>query len=105
MGVLIERTPDRRPEPPSTALRLRAAALFASTLQASEHPSAEQVHRAVATTLRRLGTAGCTARLASEFGDHPELAATRMAWALATIRGDHQAADSVPAGRTLALAG
>jgi hypothetical protein len=106
MGLLIERTPDRRPEPPSTPLKLRAAALFTSALQASEHPSDEQVHWAVATTLQRLGTAGCAARLAGEFGDHPELAAARMAWALATIRGAYQTPDSVPmpAPRALALA-
>ena len=107
MGVLIEKTLDRGPGPRSTAQTLRAAALFASTLQASEHPSAEQVRWAVATTLQRLGTAGCAARLAGEFGDHPELAATRMAWALATIRSDYPMADSVlaPALRGLALAG
>jgi hypothetical protein len=104
MGVLIERTAERRPDPPSTAQRLRAAALFASTLQASEHPSTEQVHRAVATTLRRLGAAGCAARLAGEFGDHPELAAARMAWALATVRTDPRTPDSLPAP-ALALAG
>jgi len=104
MGVLIERTADRRPDPPSRAQRMRAAALFASTLQASEHPSAEQVRGAVTTTLRRLGTAGCSARLAGEFGDHPELAAARMAWALATIRNDYRTPDSVPP-LALALAG
>jgi hypothetical protein len=102
MGVLIER--DRRPDPPSVAHRRRAAALFASTLQASEHPSAEQVRGAVATTLRRLGTAGCSARVAGEFGDHPELAAARMAWALATIRNDYRTPDSLPTP-ALALAG
>ena len=104
MGVLIERTPDRRPDPPSPAQRLRAAALFASTLQASEHPSAEQVRRAVATTLRRLGAGGCSAGVAGEFGDHPELAAARMAWALATVRNDYRTPDSLPAP-ALALAG
>jgi hypothetical protein len=86
MGVLIERTPDRGPDPQSATLKRHAEALFASTVQASEHPSAEQVRRAVTTTLERLGTAGCAARLAGEFGDHPELAATRMTWALARIR-------------------
>jgi hypothetical protein len=56
------------------------------TLQTSDHPSAEQVRRAVATTLQRLGAAGCAARLAGEFDDHPELAAMRMTWALATVQ-------------------
>jgi hypothetical protein len=42
--------------------------------------------------------------VAGEFGDHPELAAARMAWALATIRNDYRTPDSVPS-RALALAG
>lgn len=107
MGVLIERTPDRGPDPQSATLKRHAEALFASTLQASDHPSAEQVRRAVTTMLERLGTAGCADRLAGEFGDHPELAAARMTWALATIRGNRltpeSALDSAP--RLLALAG
>jgi hypothetical protein len=107
MGVLTARTPDRGPDPQGTALKLHAEALFASNLQASDRPSAEQIGEAVATTLQRLGTAGCAARLAGEFGDHPELAATRMTWALATIRGNHLTADPTftPARRTLVLAG
>lgn len=107
MGVLIERIPDRGPEPQSAALERHAEALFASTLQPSDRPSAEQVHRAVATTLQRLGMAGCTARLAGEFGDHPELAAIRMTWALSTIHRDYLISHSVrtPAPPALALAG
>jgi hypothetical protein len=107
MGVLIGRIPDGGPDPRSTALKLRAEALFASTIQASEHPSAQQVRSAVATTLRRFGTAGCASRLAGEFGDHPDLAATRMAWALATIRSDYLTSDPAvsPAPGALALAG
>jgi hypothetical protein len=98
MGVLTATGPD----PYRAALKLRAEALFASNLQASDRPSAEQVRRAVATTLQRLGTAGCAARLAGEFGDHPELAASRMSWALATVRGNPAVA---PARRSLLLAG
>jgi hypothetical protein len=107
MGVVTARTPDRGPDPQSTALKLRAEALFASNLQASDRPSAEQVGQAVAATLQRLGTAGCAARLAGEFGDHPELAATRMTWALATVRGNHLTSDPAftPARRPLLLAG
>jgi hypothetical protein len=63
----------------------RAEALFASTLQPSGSPSSEQVRRVVATIFRRLGTSGCAARTAAEFGDHPDTAAARMCWALATI--------------------
>jgi hypothetical protein len=87
---------DRTPDP----LNLRAEALFASPLQASEHPSTDQVRRAVATTLQRLGTDGCAACLAAEFGDHPDLAATRMTWALTTIH-----TTDPPSARALALAG
>ena len=95
MAVLTERTLDGGPAARSAAETLHVQALFASTLQASERPSAEQVRRAVVTTLQRFGTAGCTARLAGEFGDHPELAASRMAWALTTIRTDCPMVDSV----------
>ena len=70
----------------STMEAIRAEALFASTLQASESLASDHVRLAVATTLRRLGSDGCAAHLAAEFGDHPDLAPTRMAWALATIR-------------------
>ena len=49
---------------------VRAEALFASTLQPSGSTSPDQVRAAVATTLRRLGSSGCAARMAGEFGDH-----------------------------------
>ena len=65
---------------------VRAEALFVSTLQCSEVPAAEQVRRAVATTLRQRGIRGCAAQVAGEFGDHPETAVTRMRWAIETIR-------------------
>ncbi len=61
---------------------VRAEALFASTLQSSESPTADQVRRAVSATLHRLGATGCAALLAGEFGEHPDTAAARMTWAL-----------------------
>jgi hypothetical protein len=64
----------------------RAEALFASTLQSSQSPSPDRVRREVDSTLLQLGTRGCAERLACEFGDHPDTAITRMAWALALIR-------------------
>jgi hypothetical protein len=70
----------------STFEAVRAEALFLSCLQSSESPSHEQVRAAVADTLRRFGTRGCAAQVAGEFGDHPETAVPRMAWALATVR-------------------
>jgi hypothetical protein len=65
---------------------VRAEALFASSLQVSQEPSALEVRTAVTTTLRRLGVNGCTARVAGEFGEYPETAAARMGWALRMIR-------------------
>jgi hypothetical protein len=64
----------------------RAEALFASSLQVSDRASADGVRSAVAATLRRLRVGGCVAHVAAEFGDHPDTAVRRMAWALATVR-------------------
>src|SRR5215467_11731131 len=58
-----------------------ADALFASMLQRSDEPSAGQVRNAAAAALRAYGGRGCAARVAQEFGDHPETAVTRMRWA------------------------
>jgi hypothetical protein len=62
---------------------LQADALFASRLQRCDEPSAGQVRQAIAITIRELGCSGCTARVAREFGDHPETAVFRMRWARA----------------------
>lgn len=55
-------------------------ALFASPLQPSDMPTAETVAESIASTVRRLSAAGCTNRMAEEFGSHPEEAADRMRW-------------------------
>jgi hypothetical protein len=55
-------------------------ALFASPLQPSDTLTAEAVADAIGCTLRRLGQAGCTCRMAEEFGDHPLEATERMRW-------------------------
>lgn len=65
----------------------RADAVFASALQRSAEPTAGQVRRAVAEAVRAFGSRGCAARVAQEFGDHPEMAAARMRWARAVA--DH----------------
>jgi len=64
--------------------QVRAQALFACDLQPSERPHQEEVRRAVTVTLRRRGHRWCAERVAQEFGDHPEIAVHRMAWALET---------------------
>ena len=58
-----------------------AGALFASTLQRSDAPSAGQARAAAAAALRGYGRRGCAERVAQEFGDHPEAAVARMRWA------------------------
>src|SRR5260370_37908602 len=75
---------------------VRAEALFVSPLQPSGSPSPDQIRRAVATTLQRLGVRGCAAQVAGEFGDHPDTAAARMSWALATINTVYPAPSMPP---------
>jgi hypothetical protein len=65
---------------------VRAQALFASSLQPSQRPTPTEVRAAIAATLRNRGAPGCAAAVATEYGDHPETASARMAWALATVR-------------------
>ena len=72
----------RSPANDLTISTARADALFASPLQRSDEPSAEQVRRAVAGTVREFGSRACAERVAQEFGDHPEMAVARMRWAL-----------------------
>src|SRR5215469_250987 len=66
---------------------VRADALFASHLQRHDEPSAAQVDQAIAAVVGALGACGCAARVAQEYGEHPETAAVRMRWARATATG------------------
>ena len=88
--------------PQNTFEAVRAEALFASFLQSSDVPSVTEVRGAVAATLRRLGIRGCAAEVAGEYGEHPDTAAARMAWALATVRASYPV---YAAPQVLALAG
>ncbi len=90
-----ESLPER--EMPGTFETVRAEALFASALQPSGSPSSDQIRGAVAATLQRLGVRGCAARVAGEFGDHPDTAVARMSWALATIGTVYPAPPATPA--------
>ncbi|OLB80148.1 MAG: hypothetical protein AUI14_07790 [Actinobacteria bacterium 13_2_20CM_2_71_6] len=65
---------------------LHAEALFVCDLQPSQRPAPEQVRRAVAAMLCRYGPRWCAARMAQEFGEHPETAVPRMVWAVQTVR-------------------
>jgi hypothetical protein len=106
VNILASRTwlPGR--ETPGTFEAVLAEALFASTLQPSGSASPDQLRSAIATTLRRLGVRGCAARMAGEFGDHPDIAVARMRWALATIRTVYPTPSMTPTPdlRPLALA-
>jgi hypothetical protein len=60
---------------------VRCEALFVSALQRSDRPTPADVRLAIMRTVRDLGSRGCAARVAQEFGDHPESAVERMRWA------------------------
>ena len=60
-----------------------AEAVFASSLQPSDTPTAAEVRVAIRTSLRRHhGSRGCAAFCAAEYGDHPDTAVARMRWAI-----------------------
>ncbi|MFI5892802.1 hypothetical protein ACIA5D_22095 [Actinoplanes sp. NPDC051513] len=59
---------------------LAAEALFVSCLQPSEYPSRQAVEQAVTAMILLHGSDGCAAEVATEFGDHPEIAVRRMHW-------------------------
>jgi hypothetical protein len=92
---------------PGMCEEVRAEALLVSSLQPPGSPSPHQVRQAVATMLRGLGVRGSAARMAGEFGDHPDTAAARMSWALATVHAVPPAPSTIAAAdlRSLAVAG
>ena len=67
---------------------VRADALFASALQRSDRPSPGQVRQAIAVAVARYGGSGCAARVAQAFGEHPEIAVTRMRWVRTMVARD-----------------
>jgi hypothetical protein len=84
----------------------RCAALFASGLQLSDAPAAEELASWISAAVRRFGVAGCVSRMAQEFGDHPDTAASRMRWIRQLIGAPSAAASlrrTEPGGRPAAL--
>jgi hypothetical protein len=75
----------------------QADAVFVSGLQRRDEPSVGQVRQAVLAAIRAFGCSGCAGRVAQEFGDHPETAASRMRWARAVALKAF--ADSAPERR------
>src|ERR1700744_2879310 len=91
MEILATKAPVPEHESPGTLEAVRAGALFLSARQPSAAPAPDQIRRAVTATLKRLGVRDCAARVAGEFGDHPDTAAARMSWALAAIDATYPA--------------
>jgi len=89
MPVLLPEDPESkmpaaRMQPARVRINVNDAwceALFASPLQPSDSPTAGMAAQAANWTLRQLGVHGCADRMAQEFGDHPDVAASRMRWA------------------------
>ena len=79
---------------PTVEEAIRHEALFASSLQSSQHADARQVRAAVRHTLRAVGRGGCVAQVAQEFGDHPETAVARMRWARDAVVSAYSARSS-----------
>lgn len=59
----------------------QAEALFCSMVQPSDRPGPVQVDESIAAMARKYGTRNCRNIVAQEYGEHPEAAAQRMAWA------------------------
>jgi hypothetical protein len=57
-----------------------AEALFVSDFQPSQALSARLIRTEVDRMIQRYGADGCAARMAAEYGDHPDLAVRRMGW-------------------------
>jgi hypothetical protein len=65
----------------------RCTALFASGLQRSDALTGDAVAEAVRLAVRQYGVRGCAARMAEEFGEHPEVAIDRMRWVRQLVGG------------------
>ena len=80
---------------------VRCEALFVSALQRSDSPTQAEVQQAIRRAVRDLGSRGCAARVAQEFGDHPETAVERMRWARRLVTASDTLADQPAAVRAL----
>ena len=76
-------TPDAMP------VNFQAELLFCSALQPSDQPTPQQVRAAVLATWQAHEDKPqeCTAELADDYGDHPELACERMRRCLQMVAG------------------
>jgi hypothetical protein len=76
---------------------LLADAMFVSDLQPSQPVSAAVVHSAVTRMILRYGSDGCAEGVASEFGDHPDMAVRRMGWVRRTLHSVYPTFTAQPA--------
>ena len=77
----------------------RAEALFTSPIATGSAPSLEVVDAAIRIAVRNHhGVRGCAVDVASEYGDHPDLAAPRMRWARRLVEELYAVRVSAPAG-------
>ena len=76
---------------------VRCEALFVSALQRSDSPTPAEVQQAIRRAVRDLGSRGCAARVAQEFGDHPETAVERMRWARQVVKSTAETTPDRPA--------
>jgi len=64
----------------------RAAALFVSSLSASDDPTSAQIEAAIQhSLLTHGGSRGCAADVAAAYGDYPDVAVIRMRWARSLV--------------------
>ena len=64
----------------------RAEALHVSSISADRTPTREEVSAAIRYAIRlHGGVRGCAGEVAAAYGEHPEIAAPRMRWALRTV--------------------
>ena len=78
----------------------RYEALFASALQPSDSPTASMTAEAISSAIRKFGVRGCAGRMAQEFGDHPDAAASRMRWVLLLAQMTPDGASAPETSRT-----
>ncbi len=68
----------------------RAEALFASNLSKWSGPTAADVDTAIACAVRLFGgIRGCAGEVAAAYGEQPEIAQSRMQWALEVVRNTY----------------
>ena len=64
---------------------VRCAALFVAAHQRDRIVGTQAVREAIDRTIGEFGATECAARVAEEFGNHPDTAVSRMRWARAVV--------------------